>query len=201
MRYYVDGYDVLPDELLTDEVVAAMTLMCGEDEDDEVALPDPAESASTWDGLLQIRRWTLPDGRHLSISVAEGAITSAQVYGAAVSIADELLGDWDHDDCPEDAEWMEAWGLGGLKYLTVAEEGYEGPCRVWRETHYLPGTCGAPCSEFAREEWSEDIIEFATRAEAEDYVDSNRDDNRDGNLYRLSYGQYAADDLHIVRTR
>jgi len=86
----------------------------------------------------------------------------------------------------------------------VADEGYQGPCRVWREPNYHIGTYGAPTPHFATDE-SRDIIEFATRAEAEDYVYDyyNAPSQYDGipacNV--LSHGQAGADGLVIVRAR
>ncbi|MHB8996886.1 MAG: hypothetical protein ACYC63_16680 [Armatimonadota bacterium] len=194
---------------LGDDVASAIAEL-GLDIEDDVrdVYPEPDEKAGA-NECYEIYRWALADGRSLFVDLAYGGVESAEVADA--TIRDIVLG-WDHDDYPETAEWLAAWGFNGLDILPVAEPGYDGPCRVWCEPNYYIGTYGAPDPGFVRIDVDDDgychdnydnIREFETRAEAQAYVDEyyNAPSGYDGipacNV--LSHGQAGADGLTIVR--
>jgi hypothetical protein len=208
-KIMIDGDVVDVDD---DVVTAILELSLDIAEDLDAADPEPDEQAKDSSDQYAIYRWGLADGRSLFVDSAHGGVVSAGVDGG--SIADRLL-DWDHDDVPETAEWMAAWGYSGLAYLEEAKEGYDAPCRVWCEPNYYPGTYGAPDPHFIRTyanrrdddvqfvPYDEDIREFVTYAEAEAYVDEYYDapSGYDGiaTCCVLSHGQAGPNSLTIVK--
>ena len=154
-------------------------------------------------GLESCYRYALADGLSLYIDVDQGDITAVQV--SAEPMLAHMREWWHAVACGEveEAEWLVEWGMGGLAVLDVAGEDYNGPCRVWHEPCYYQGTCNAPREHFAREDGTDDIRDFATRAEAQSYVDEyyNAPSKYDGipacNV--LSHGQAGADTLTIVK--
>lgn len=183
-----------------DDVVAAIAelgLDIAEDVDDGVSPPD--ERAQYLSNSYGVYRWGLADGRSLFIDLVEGGVTYAGVDEG--DIADHLL-NWDHYSVPETAEWMAGWGYLGLGYEQVADEGYDGPCRVWREPDCYEGTYTAPNPGYARDD-KDEILEFASREEAEAYVDEYYDapSQYDGvaACRVLSHGQAGPDQLTIVK--
>jgi len=173
------------------EMPAALPDLSGED------WRDSANDSADND-IDSIYRFALADGRWLDVESTQGCPIAAQVLESSESIASHVR-EWYHD-C-DDAEWLSCWGLDPL--LDEPADDWDGPCRVWCEPQYHAGTCGAPQPGFIREENSEAIREFATRAEAQAYIDeyysapSAYDGIKACNV--LSHGQYAADKLTLVQ--
>jgi len=157
-------------------------------------------------GMYDVYRWTLTDNDHpvyLYVDTEQGDVTSAEL--SRERIADHLA-NWEYEG--ELAEWLAQWDINGLSALHVIEEDdeYDGPCRVWHQSHYHDGYGTPSPAGFARQddEFGEgDILEFASRAEAQAYVDEyyNEPSGYDGvaacNV--LSHNQYACDTLTIVQ--
>jgi len=118
--------------------------------------------------------------------------------------AADIISDWDFGPdgiyrTLEDA--LVAYGLD--PDIVEADDDYTGPCRIWVEPNYLPGTCGAPKSGWVCvDDDGGDIKVFDTRAAAQDYVEeyynapSCYTSIKACNVF--SHGQYAADTLTIV---
>lgn len=206
MTFRIDGMDSeTSDHILGDDVVAAMRSLGSEDGDGRIVLPNADEMGSAYE-TYAVYRWSLPDGRSLFIDWAHGGVVSGGVDDG--DIRGRLRG-WNHDDVPEEAEWMAAWGYGGLAYLEKADEAFEGPCRVWCEPNYYVGTYAAPLPHFVRADeadegcFDESIREFSTYAEASEYVDEyyNAPSAYDGiaACSVLAHGQAGPDSLTIVK--
>jgi len=187
----------------------------------EIALPDLAED-DCWrehatefvdNDIDSCYRYDLGNGNSLYIDCEQGAPSCLSIDTDSMI---EHLRDWwsnTNDGMVEFAEWLAGWGLDGLAVLTKANEGDEGPFRVWHEPHY-PGTCNAPQPGFAHKYSTDDevvnpdqdegIWEFATYEQAAAYVHEyyNEPSTYDGipQCNVLSHGQAGADRLTIVRT-
>lgn len=135
--------------------------------DDEIALPAEVDLHDT-----QYDTWTCGDDsvtkvdlpNELRLWVWQAGQTGASVEGPNITIEDYLT-EWDHPGL-ELAEWLALWDCHALKFEKVADETWDGPCRIWEmfdrdETQ----------SCFIRDE-DGDLLEFKTFAEATAYVDA-----------------------------
>lgn len=102
---------------------------------------------------------------------------------------------------------MRTW-KDGLSRLALASDGYEGTCRIWRETHYYAGQCNAPGDGYYRRseddpgEGRVDDVWEGSYAEAKQILDAHYNGST---CYEgiapsqiLSHGQAAGDTMTIV---
>jgi hypothetical protein len=151
--------------------------------DEAIAADGHHEHYSHGDGEA-VYRWYIGGDRWLTVDRADGDIASVDVTGDTI---ERHVLDWEHD-CP-DAEWLAEWELDYETSLKVVVD--DGPCRIWVDVPFADTVwSGRPTSHYLRVgEYDgcgdSSIREFASRAEAADYIAAN--------------GQYAADDdLWIV---
>jgi hypothetical protein len=95
------------------------------------------------------------------------------------------------EDCIRSLRETEAaiWDDDSL-YIEIVT--HDGPCRIWAEPQYYPGTAGAPRDDFARDD-SHDIREYATYAEAQDWIDE-----QGAETYYLQHGEHSRPTYTIV---
>lgn len=141
--------------------------------------------------------------RTLWIDEEQGYPTNVSVSADRTIL--EHLADYDTGDCDRD-EWLAGWDIGFTP--DAAPDDYDGPCRVWCSPNYYRGTCNAPQPAYVRTREDScdagDIRDFASRAEAQAYIDdyysgpSDYDGIPQCNV--LSHGQAGADTLIITVT-
>lgn len=154
-------------------------------------------AAEWWgDGMYDVYRLSVGKNRWLYLFYDDGCLVSATIEDSGI---EEFLRSCEWGDADVD-EILAGFGLCDVQ---EASDDYTGPCRVWCQPNYYPGTYGAPQAGWVRDEDGH-ILEFASREDAEKYVDdyytapSGYDGIRACNV--LSHGQAGADTLTIVAT-
>jgi len=147
-------------------------------------------------------RYDLGDGQSLYVDCLQGDPETCCIS------EDTLLAhmlEWHSNALPDNcdaAQWLASWDLDACAALEQADPDYDGDFRVWCEPNFHPATCNAPSADYARDDGNE-ILEFATHAEAQAYVDSyfSEPSCYDGILQCnvLSHGQAGSDTLTIVQ--
>lgn len=136
---------------------------------------------------------------NLIIYTSDGEIITVEVLPPSESPEDWIATNYGGD--AETAEYMAELGLDGLHQLTVATPDYDGPCRIWVEPHYYPGTCNAPQPGFVRDD-NDEIIEYedyaTAKAAVKEYYNAPSVYEGIPQCNVMSHGQYAADTLTIV---
>lgn len=95
----------------------------------------------------------------------------------------DYLRGWDWDAWGDYNSMLGAFGLE--PELKEAEEGYEGPCRIWVEYNYSSSTYGAPRDGWIMTESNcPEIRSFASRDEAQEWISEQEE-----GTYYLSHGE------------
>ncbi len=163
------------------------------------------------DGMDSIIGFDLKDGETLWIDCIQGSPNSVRISTEGIL---SLLQDWYSNQAYDDieyAEFLAGWGIDPLEALALAlaDESWDGPCRIWCVPCYYPGTFNAPLPAFYRKHDEDgrtsEIVEFETYADAKAAYDEyyNAPSAYDGipacNV--LSHGQAGSDTLVIVRSQ
>lgn len=160
------------------------------------------ETASN--GIDSIHRWTIRGNISLFVEDLH-AVPGLTVYLCEDDIETRVEELYDNNQgfyTLDKPRWMAEWGFSGVPYLEIADESWDGPCRVWVEPNYLPDHSMAPAPRFAQDEHG-DTLRFDSYEEAVEYVEEyyTRPSEYEGiPMCRvLKHGQTGPDTLTIVQ--
>lgn len=205
MTINYDGKEIEVEVEVADDLAATAVLP-------DLEYGGPVHDADIIDnGVYTIEVWPAGEGLSLVIESEQGCIITCSLRETVT--AAEVLECWDTDGA-DIYEWRAQWGVD--PQIEPVADDYDGPCRVWHETHYYAGTCNAPIAGWRRknrhsgyddvvpgnpDEDRTGILVWATRAAAQEYVDNyyNAPSAYDGipQCNCLSHGQAGPDTLYI----
>mgnify|MGYP005867566687 CR=1 FL=1 len=82
-----------------------------------------------------------------------------------------------------------------LSEQEVADDNYQGKCKVWVKYHYYDGTWNAPKDGYLADD-DGDVIEFESYKKAQEYIKNQSSDN----VYYLKHGEYAKPEYIIIKS-
>ena len=188
------GYDLIDERTDTStplaDVLTDCTFLLSEDDDDYAPVSeDDLAQRITDKGDNTVYRLTVPGA---ALYVHHGA------YERNVSICDsgttwhDYLSGWDTGDATF-ADLLADFGLDASDALDTANEGHDGPCRVWEARNFYAGTLGNTRDGLVLGD-DHEAMEFATYAEAADWID-----DAESEIYSLAHGEAGRPEYTIVK--